>query len=875
MNMRIVNMSTKKPPKSNDKDEKSEDVDEDSESQDQNLKDKPSQNLVDDKLSSKPSSKVDEAQKNDQETKPKDEVQSTKKGVKVSSRKSNKSPSTKNGLNQLNFKTTNPPEHVPNLLAIPLSRRPLFPGFFKSMYIKDPRAIETIKELVKNGTPYVGIFLAKNESLDKDIVTDMDEIEKIGVLAQITNTYPTGTDESSLTVVVYPQRRIRITEFATTVEQLSSKPIEKVESTEKSTPTILETLKSFAMPVVTVEDLADEPFNSENRVIKATTSEIINVLKEISQSNPLLRDQIITVSVQTGNLLLDPSKLADFAAAISSGEPSELQSVLESLVVEEKLHKALVVLKKELANAKLQQEISQEVDKKISRKNQEYFLMEQLKGIKKELGLETDGKEKMIQSFKDKAAALEMPEQILKVFNDEIQKLSSLEPQASEFNVTRNYLDWLTQIPWGQRSDENFDIKTAKVILDEDHYGLKDVKDRILEFIAVGKLRGSVEGKIITMVGPPGVGKTSVGKSIARALGREFYRFSVGGLTDVAEIKGHRRTYVGAMPGKVVQALKKVKTENPLIMIDENYMDVPIDLSQVLFVCTANTLETIPGPLADRMEIITLSGYVAEEKVAIAAKYLAPQSIEACGLQKYKVNLTDSAISTLIKNYCRENGVRNLKKHIDKIYRKAAFKIISDEDKYTKDTEITITDGNLKEYVGSPVFTSERMYDTTPPGIVMGLAWTSMVQSRVTDESKPSFNQTGQLGDVMKESSTIAYTFAKSFMVKHFPENTFFDHAQIHMHVPEGATPKDGKADVEVAMTGEITLTGKVLRIGGVKEKAIAAKRSGVKTIIFPKSNQSDWDELDDYLKENLDPHFVSWYDEIYTIVFPEIKLHS
>ncbi|KAI8897005.1 Lon protease-like protein, mitochondrial [Globomyces pollinis-pini] len=933
MNMRIVNMSTKKPPKSNDKDEKSEDVDEDSESQDQNLKDKPSQNLVDDKLSSKPSSKVDEAQKNDQETKPKDEVQSTKKGVKVSSRKSNKSPSTKNGLNQLNFKTTNPPEHVPNLLAIPLSRRPLFPGFFKSMYIKDPRAIETIKELVKNGTPYVGIFLAKNESLDKDIVTDMDEIEKIGVLAQITNTYPTGTDESSLTVVVYPQRRIRITEFATTVEQLSSKPIEKVESTEKSTPTILETLKSFAMPVVTVEDLADEPFNSENRVIKATTSEIINVLKEISQSNPLLRDQIITVSVQTGNLLLDPSKLADFAAAISSGEPSELQSVLESLVVEEKLHKALVVLKKELANAKLQQEISQEVDKKISRKNQEYFLMEQLKGIKKELGLETDGKEKMIQSFKDKAAALEMPEQILKVFNDEIQKLSSLEPQASEFNVTRNYLDWLTQIPWGQRSDENFDIKTAKVILDEDHYGLKDVKDRILEFIAVGKLRGSVEGKIITMVGPPGVGKTSVGKSIARALGREFYRFSVGGLTDVAEIKGHRRTYVGAMPGKVVQALKKVKTENPLIMIDEidklgrghqgdpasallelldpeqnssfldHYMDVPIDLSQVLFVCTANTLETIPGPLADRMEIITLSGYVAEEKVAIAAKYLAPQSIEACGLQKYKVNLTDSAISTLIKNYCRENGVRNLKKHIDKIYRKAAFKIISDEDKYTKDTEITITDGNLKEYVGSPVFTSERMYDTTPPGIVMGLAWTSMggsslyiesvVQSRVTDESKPSFNQTGQLGDVMKESSTIAYTFAKSFMVKHFPENTFFDHAQIHMHVPEGATPKDGPSAgstittsllslaldtpvlQDVAMTGEITLTGKVLRIGGVKEKAIAAKRSGVKTIIFPKSNQSDWDELDDYLKENLDPHFVSWYDEIYTIVFPEIKLHS
>lgn len=353
--------------------------------------------------------------------------------------------------------------------------------------------------------------------------------------------------------------------------------------------------------------------------------------------------------------------------------------------------------------------------------------------------------------------------------------------------MTRNYLDWLTQIPWGQRSKENYSIAHARKVLDEDHYGLQDVKDRILEFIAVGKLRGTVEGKILCLSGPPGVGKTSIGKSIARALDREFYRFSVGGLTDVAEIKGHRRTYVGAMPGKVIQALKKVKTENPLILIDEidkigrghqgdpssallelldpeqngsfldHYMDVPVDLSKVLFVCTANVLETIPGPLLDRMEVIQLSGYVAEEKAAIASKYLAPAAKKASGLENVNVNLTPDAIDALIKNYCRESGVRNLKKHIDKVFRKAGYKVVEKIDEETpeerpdeekkvsspskdskpdeetrkplevpKDIALDITAENLKDYVGPPVFQSDRIYEKTPPGVVMGLAWTSM-----------------------------------------------------------------------------------------------------------------------------------------------------
>ncbi|KAI8874839.1 ATP-dependent protease La, partial [Backusella circina FSU 941] len=534
----------------------------------------------------------------------------------------------------------------------------------------------------------------------------------------------------------------------------------------------------------------------------------------------------------------------------------------------------------------------------------------------------------------------------------EINKLAHLEPAASEFNVTRNYLDWITQIPWGQRSRENYNIVHAKDVLDEDHYGLKDVKDRILEFIAVGKLRGTVEGKILCLSGPPGVGKTSIGKSIARALDREFFRFSVGGLTDVAEIKGHRRTYVGAMPGKVIQALKKVQTENPLILIDEidklgrghqgdpssallelldpeqnasfldHYMDVPVDLSKVLFVCTANVLDTIPGPLLDRMEVIQLSGYIAEEKAAIASKYLAPAAKTAAGLENINVNLTSEAVDTLIKNYCRESGVRNLKKHIDKIFRKAAFKVVEEvgendpvESKETdktpskeerapmeinKEINIDIDGNNLKDYVGPQVYQAERLYDQTPPGVVMGLAWTSMggtslyiesvLESSLGPKSTPHLSKTGQLGDVMKESTSIAYTYAKSLLATQFPKNKFFDKAKVHLHCPAGAVPKDGPSagvtmttalvslalnkpvPSDIAMTGELTVTGKVLKIGGLKEKTIAAKRSKVTTILFPKDNQADWDELPEYIKEGLTGVPLDTYDDVFKVCFGGVK---
>ncbi|KAF7549567.1 hypothetical protein G7Z17_g6298 [Cylindrodendrum hubeiense] len=914
------------------------------------------------------------------------------------------------------------PEVYPQVLAIPIARRPLFPGFYKAITIKDPDVATAITESIKRGQPYVGAFLFKDENEDEDVIRNPDDVYDVGVFAQITSAFPIHGQEGALTAILYPHRRIRLSsllppggpdakksdaktdpapepipqkavEEETTQEKkgdvvasFEESAVEKKpdQTTEKYEPTSF--LKKYPVSLVNVENLADEPYDPKSPVIRAVTNEIVNVFKEVATMNNLFRDQISTFSMSqsTGNVTSEPAKLADFAAAVSSGEQKELQEVLGCLNVEERMQKALVVLKKELMNAQLQSKISKDVESKISKRQREYWLMEQMKGIRRELGLESDGKDKLVEKFKEKANNLAMPDAVRKVFDEELNKLAHLETAASEFNVTRNYLDWLTQIPWGRRSPENFGIPNAIKVLDQDHHGLKDVKDRILEFIAVGKLRGTVEGKILCFVGPPGVGKTSIGKSIARALNREYYRFSVGGLTDVAEIKGHRRTYVGALPGRIIQALKKCQTENPLILIDEidkigrgyqgdpssallelldpeqnnsfldHYMDVPVDLSKVLFVCTANMTDTIPRPLLDRMELITLSGYVSDEKMAIAERYLAPAAKEAAGLKDADVKLSEEAIEELIKSYCRESGVRNLKKQIEKVYRKSALKIVQElgedvlpeEDALTdegkaaleeaeKKTEdatkgkesnpdasaesnevkatekprkalrvpdsvhVVIGKDNLTDYVGPPVFTSDRLYEVSPPGVSMGLAWTQMggaamyiesiLQAPLRPSTRPSLEITGNLKTVMKESTTIAYSFAKSFMVKQFPDNHFFNKAKMHLHVPDGAVPKDGPSagitmttsmlslaldspvNPTVAMTGEITLTGKVLRIGGLREKTVAARRAGCKTVIFPKDNMSDWLELPQNIKEGIEGHPVAWYSEVFDLIFPNV----
>jgi Lon-like ATP-dependent protease len=889
------------------------------------------------------------------------------------------------------------PEVYPQVMAVPIAKRPLYPGFYKAITVRNPEVIAAIDAAMSRSQPYIGAFLLKDENADIDVIEKLGDIHDVGTFCQITSAFSVNNEgKQQMTCVLYPHRRIRINslippnrqagetiakievanveEAGKETELSSEQKLEQEEkkgdvvasfeegsadqknqvsaeskSQQKYEPTSF--LKEFNVSLVNVDNLADEPYDKNNPTIRALTAEIISVFKEIANMNTVFRDQIstFTISQNAGNVGEDAAKLADFASAVSSGEPQELQDVLQALNMEDRLHKALMVLKKEHMNAQLQIKISKDVESKIQKRQREYWLMEQLKGIRRELGMESDGKDKLIENFKEKANKLSMPDAVRKVFDEEINKLAHVEPAASEFNVTRNYLDWLTQIPWGQQSAENFDIKHAMSVLDEDHYGLKDVKDRILEFIAIGKLRGTVEGKILFMVGPPGVGKTSIGKSIARALNREYYRFSVGGMSDVAEIKGHRRTYVGALPGRMIQALKKCKTENPLILIDEvdklargyqgdpaaallemldpeqnnsfldHYLDVPVDLSKVLFVCTANMTDTVPRPLLDRMETIELSGYVSDEKMAIAETYLAPAAKELSGLKDVDVILEKEAIQELINKYCRESGVRNLKKQIEKVYRKAALKIIRDlgeeafpeeealtdegkaaqEEARKDDTDpattseniekettekprkalkvpdsvhVRITKDNLKDYVGPPIFTADRLYDITPPGVALGLAWTSLggaalyvesiLENAISYSSKPGFERTGNLKAVMKESTQIAYSFAKSVMARQFPANKFFEHAKIHLHCPEGAVQKDGPSagitmassllslaldtelDPTVAMTGELTVTGKVLRIGGLREKTVAAKRAGAKTVIFPRDNWSDWLEL-------------------------------
>ncbi|GMM45768.1 ATP-dependent Lon protease [Pichia kluyveri] len=957
------------------------------------------------------------------------------------------------------------PEVYPQIVALPISRRPLFPGFYKAVIISDVNVIKAIKESLDRKYPFIGCFLFKDENMESDIIESKDQVFETGVLAQITsNVYTKDKDTGveTLTTVLYPHKRIRIDEIfppskeavndveinahseiepsvsdkeiieGITGEKEGDEPIrttshveeiiienkiaDKVDADEiieeeieeeQVNPT--EFLKKYQITLANVSNVEDEAFVKNDPVISSLTSSILDVLKEMSLVNKSFSDQLATFSASLHSDIFNcPEKLADFAAAVTAGNQEDLQKILECTNIAERLEMALTVLKKELMNKEMQKKIEKDIEERMAKRHREYHLNEQLKWIKKELGID-DGRDKLIAKYNERVKNLNMPEEVKKIYDEEINKLQTLETVMSEFTVTRNYLDWLTQIPWGKQSVDNYNIKRAKKVLDEDHYGLKDVKDRIVEFIAVGKLLNKINGKIICFVGPPGVGKTSIGKSIANSLNREFYRFSVGGLSDVAEIKGHRRTYVGAIPGRVVQALKKTQTENPLILIDEidkishshsvnggdpsaallelldpeqngtfldNYMDIPIDLSKVLFVCTANTLSTIPGPLLDRMEVIEISGYIEDEKIKIAEKYLAPEAKKNAGLENVNVELTEEAIKALIKNYCRESGVRNLKKKIDKIYRKAALnavesigeeeidEIIQEEkesilpdgaavdvstenklkenkveegsvlDKLnekpseTTKSEETKTEGeesvvetkpeeklpqivipddykavissdNLKDFVGVPVYTADRLYETTVPGVVMGLAWTSMggsalyiesiLEHAITKDSHAKLERTGQLGDVMKESVRIAYSFSKMFLAKHYPDNKFFDKAQIHLHCPEGATPKDGPSagititssflslalnkslKPDVAMTGEITLTGKVLRIGGLKEKTIAAKRAGVKTIIFPKGNESDWKELPDNIKEGMIPVPADWYQDVFDVLFQDV----
>nr|CAD7400087.1 unnamed protein product [Timema poppensis] len=875
------------------------------------------------------------------------------------------------------------PEVWPHLPLIAISRNPVFPRFIKLVEITNPVLMDLIRRKVKLNQPYAGVFLKRSEENESDVVQNLSDVYLVGTFTQIHEMQDMG---DRLRLVVMAHRRIRIvdqiiddteptpadmtikfplfnTSIAVSVEEsdlerrrrkrrkkrplvvnamegeVEEKKEDEVQG-EVSGPEVQEegTGPQNATPpfpkqqpvlMVEVENVNHDKFRQTEEV-KALTQEVIKTIRDIISMNPLYRESLQQMLNQGQRVVDNPVYLSDLGAALTGAEPAELQQVLEETDIPKRLMLSLSLLKKEFELSKLQQKIGREVEEKVKQQHRKYILQEQLKVIKKELGLEKDDKDAIEEKFRERIKEKIVPKAVMEVLEEELSKLSFLESHSSEFNVTRNYLDWLTSLPWGITSPENLDLQRAITILDEDHYGMEDIKKRVLEFIAVSQLKGSTQGKILCFYGPPGVGKTSIAHSIARALNREYFRFSVGGMTDVAEIKGHRRTYVGAMPGKVIQCLKKTKTENPLVLIDEvdkigkgyqgdpssallemldpeqnanfldHYLDVAVDLSKVLFICTANIIDTIPEPLRDRMEMIDMSGYVAEEKLAIARQYLVPQAMKDSGLKSDHVEIHDEALNTLIKSYCRESGVRNLQKHIEKVVRKVAYKVVKQEA-----TKVDVMPTNLQDFVGKPVFTHDRMYDRTPAGVVMGLAWTAMGGSTLfietttrrplEENSEGSLEITGHLGDVMKESAKIALTVARNFMTQTDPKNTFLNNSHLHLHVPEiaedeqieGATPKDGPSAgctivtallslamgqpirQDVAMTGEVSLTGKVLPVGGIKEKTIAAKRVGVNCIILPEENKKDYNDLPSYIKEGVEVHFVDNYQDIFKIVLP------
>jgi len=771
-------------------------------------------------------------------------------------------------------------EMLPNgLPLIALRPRPAFPGLLIPLSISGPEAIKAVDKALETPSQALGLVLVQDLD-EEDVPTNLHRVGVAGKVVKVIN-----RDEESIQFLINCLERFNIEEAFDTPSGLFAK------------------VEYHLIPELSV-----------NQELKAYSMAIISTLKELVQINPLYSEEIKLFLGRSS--MDDPGRLADFAANLTSADGQELQGILEAFDVRRRIDLVLVLLKKELEVSRLQTRISKQIEEKVSAQQREFFLKEQLKAIKQELGLEKEGKTSEIEKFEQRLAKLKLNEEAERAVRDELEKFSLLEPSSPEYNVSRTYLDWLTILPWGRFSRDRYSLKRARKQLDKDHYGLDDVKQRILEFIAVGKMKGDISGSILCLVGPPGVGKTSIGRSIAAALGREFFRFSLGGMRDEAEIKGHRRTYIGAMPGKFIQAMKNAGTTNPVVMLDEidkigasfqgdpasallevldpeqnyafrdHYLDVPFDLSNVLFIATANQLDTIPGPLLDRMELIRLSGYILEEKVEIARRYLVPKALEATGIEPRRVKIPARTLRAIVDGYAREAGVRNLENRIKKIMRKAAMSFAEGEE-----APISVGVRDLEAYLGKPLFSPDEVFKGVP-GVVTGLAWTSMggatlqIEATAVQSKAKGFKQTGQLGKVMVESSEIAYSYTMGQLERFGAEPDWFDRHFVHLHVPAGATPKDGpSAGVTMttallsmilgkpvrdglAMTGELTLTGQVLPIGGVKEKTIAARRIGLKALIFPAANRKDFEELPDYLREGLEVHFVAHYPEVFKVAF-------
>ncbi|MCK5718449.1 MAG: endopeptidase La [Thiomargarita sp.] len=766
-----------------------------------------------------------------------------------------------------------------SLHVLPLANRPFFPHQVIPLIIDNEPWAETIKAVADSPQKTIGLLLVKTEKVSE--AEKPEDFYEMGTACRLHRIVHSDSDK--LQIVVEGIQRFRIKEWISEdpfMVNVTYYPEDRHEDVEEYKPYVLA---------------------------------IINIIKELLPLNPLYNEEL-KIFLQRFSPE-EPSTLADFSASLTTSTKTELQEILKQTNILHRLEKVMMLLNKELQRAQAQVEIRKQVEEKMQDHQREFFLREQLKAIQKELGIEKDDRTAEIDKFLERLKTLEVPKAVQKRIDEEIDKMSMLETGSPEFSVTRNYLDWLTLMPWGKFSKDKLDIKAARKELDKDHEGLEDVKERIIEFLAVGKLKGSISGTILLLVGPPGVGKTSIGRSVAAAIGREFFRFSVGGIHDEAEIKGHRRTYIGAMPGKFLQAMKEVEYANPVIMLDEidkigssyrgdpasallevldpeqnvdfldHYLDVRFDLSKVLFICTANHPDTIPAPLLDRMEMIKLSGYITSEKLQIAKKHLLKRQVEKSGLKNKQISINDKTLLGIIENYAREAGVRNLEKQIGTITRKSALKLLEG-----KKLPIVVNPSDLSDYLGKPSFENEKAIKGV--GVVTGLAWTSMGGATLSIEASRihsynrGFKLTGQLGDVMKESAEIAYSYLMSQRNFFEIDEDFCKKAFIHLHVPAGATPKDGpsagitmasailslanqqKIKNKIAMTGELTLTGQVLPIGGVREKVIAARRINIYELILPKANKRDFDDLPKNVSEGVTVHFVKEFKDVVKFIW-------
>jgi ATP-dependent Lon protease len=829
---------------------------------------------------------------------------------------------------QVKLKPSSGKDELPKLpeivVIIPIMNSPIFPGMIAPIILSEEKFTPELDESILK-TGYVALNLVKNDLKDdegsiipeEEIDFDKKEIKsgdiyKVGVLCKVVKKLK--LPDGSVNVLVHGMKRYRASGI------VSESPILKTH------------IEVFDDILETDEEL------------DAYTRSVINQVKKLSEINPYFNEEMKLAMLNSPS----PGSLADLVAFAISLDIPEAQDFLETLVVKKRFAKLLVYLKREKDVADIQKKISDEVNDKVNKYQREYFLREQLKVIRSELGMEEDEKSRDIKRIKDEIEKVGMPEDVLKTAKEELERLELIPDSSPEYNVARTYLTWLIDLPWKKQTKDDVDIAGSRKILEKDHYGLEKAKERILEFLAVRKLKPSYDGTILCLAGPPGVGKTSLGKSIAAALGRTFYRFSLGGMRDEAEIKGHRRTYVGAMPGKIIQALKRVEVNNPVIMLDEidkigksyqgdpasallevldpeqnstfidNYLDIPFDLSKVLFIATANYINDIPEALLDRMEVIELSGYTLEEKVVITTKWIIPRQLKKHGLQKADFSLNLNVIKKIIADYAREPGVRVLEQHIAKLCRKAALEKVSKPKSKAKKFVPTIE--NLESLLGTPRFHSDSAEKKNKPGVVTGLAWTAYGGEILFIETLPlkgkGFKLTGQLGGVMNESANLAYSYVKKILqnkidldadvakkqslakpnkkvkvgIQPVQKKVEVEHEdylaahEVHLHLPAGATPKDGPSagitmalalyslatnkavNSDIAMTGELSLTGKVLPVGGIKEKVLAAKRAGIKNIILPKQNEKDLKEVPLLHRKGMKFYPVSHFDEVLKI---------